>query len=91
MSENKWGRLPKNIRSGVRQCGVAGMQHGNGDMELSIHYAQSMVRQKYESVLSMILLEIAIWFVGWLIRWWFSKGILTPAMEYQPDEPGYED
>lgn len=89
MSHRDLGLLNTEQRRGIRSIGVAAMQRANGDEDKAKQYAREMVREQYGSILGAIVLQIAIWLVVELIKWWIMKGINAPEMEYQPDEPGY--
>ena len=79
--------MPKRQRRIVREIARRSFINSNGDVELAIQKANTMIRAP-ESLVTSILVSIAVRLAVELIKYWWENRISEPSANYSACEPG---
>ena len=86
--------LPRNDKITVRDLARDSFLESSGDYEKSVRISRTLIRRyfraKYNSIISTILISIAIRLAIALIKYWIENRILMPPRTYTINEPGYD-
>ena len=72
----------------VRDIARQSFIDSDGDVELAIQYASSRIRSP-ESVITSILISIAVRLAVELIKHWWENRVSEPSTNYNAFEPGF--
>lgn len=83
------GRERRNkIREISRECYILCEITGDGP-EKAKKMAEMRVRAEFNSIITMILVGLAVRLIVELIKYWIEQKFSRPSEGYQPGEPGY--
>ena len=84
--------LTRKARSKVRDITRQAYLANPGDPQKAIDDAKATLSEGYGSIISMVLIGIAVGLIVKLVTYWVENMIMEPAPTYQFGEPGsYSD
>lgn len=83
----RWRRLGPHLRA-LRE--IAWVEYRANPVG-STYRAGQVVRDRYGSILSAVLLEVALMFIRAIIEHWWDNRNKNPQQTYTAGEPGYDD
>ncbi len=83
--------LRKNQRYFVRSVARAAWIDGGFDKSQAIELGTERLKSAPASILTTLLISLAVRLLVALITDWFRRGVEEPGLEYSDEEPGYAE